>query len=354
MFKLTPTSLPTPNPSPVRPPTRLLTLTMIRRFTSGVLPASLLLAAATIAVAQDKYPAKPVRIIVPFPTAGVTDLAARQVGQRLSETWGQPVVIDNRPGAGGTIGSELGARAPADGYTLTIGSVSTHAIAPTLYAKPGYDPLKDFTAITEIAVTPNVLVINSALPVKTLKELISLATKRPGELTFGSNGNGTDNHLAGEMLQAVAGIKLQHIPYKGWAFATNDLLGGHISMMFDVVVTALPMVKSGKLRPLAVAARERSPGAARGADGGRSRAGGLRGGGLAGHVGAGKHAPGDRHPDLHRYGSRAEDTEDAGVLPVAGRQGGREHAGAVHRAYPQRDCPLEEGDRRRESKGRIA
>jgi len=259
MFKLTPTSLPTPIPTPMREPTRVLTLTMTRTFTCGLLPASLLLVAPTVAVAQDKYPAKPVRIIVPFPTAGVTDLAARQVGQRLSETWGQPVVIDNRPGAGGTIGSELGARAPADGYTLTIGSVSTHAIAPTLYAKPGYDPLKDFTAITEIAVTPNVLVINSALPVKTLKELISLATKRPGELTFGSNGNGTNNHLAGEMLQAVAGIKLQHVPYKGSAFATNDLLGGHISMMFDVVVTALPMVKSGKLRPLAVAARERSP-----------------------------------------------------------------------------------------------
>ena len=209
--------------------------------------------------AQERYPARPVRIIVPFPTAGVTDLAARQVAQRLSETWGQPVVVDNRPGAGGTIGSELGARALPDGYTLTIGSVSTHAIAPSLYAKPGYDPLKDFAAITEIANTPNVLVINSALPVKTLKELVALAKKRPGELTFGSNGNGTNNHLAGEMLQSVTGIRMQHVPYKGSAFATNDLLGGHISMMFDVVVTALPMVKAGKLRALAVAAPVRSP-----------------------------------------------------------------------------------------------
>jgi tripartite-type tricarboxylate transporter receptor subunit TctC len=224
--------------------------------------ALLLVASAVVpglSRAQEKYPVKPVRIIVPFPAAGVTDLAARQIAQRLSEVWGQPVVIDNRPGAGGTIGSELGAKAPPDGYTLTVGSVSTHAIAPSLYARPGYDPLKDFAAITEIATTPNVLVVNSALPVKNLKELVALAKKRPGELTFGSNGNGTNNHLAGEMLQAVTGIKLQHVPYKGSAFATNDLLGGHISMMFDVVLTALPMVKAGKLRALAVAAPKRSP-----------------------------------------------------------------------------------------------
>lgn len=209
--------------------------------------------------AQEKYPSRAVRMIVPFPAAGVTDLAARQVGQRLNEAWGQPVVIDNRPGAGGTIGTELAAKALADGYTLMMGSVSTHAIAPSLYAKPGYDPLKDFAAITEIATTPNVLVVNAALPVKNLKELVALARKRPGELTFGSNGNGTNNHLAGEMLQAVTGIKLQHVPYKGSAFATSDLLGGHISMMFDVVLTALPMVKAGKLRPLATAAAKRSP-----------------------------------------------------------------------------------------------
>ncbi len=211
------------------------------------------------AAAQDRYPSKPVRIIVPFPAAGVTDLAARQVAQRLSETWSQPVVVDNRPGAGGTIGSEAGARAAPDGYTLTMGSVSTHAIAPSLYAKPGYDPLKDFAGITEIAQTPNVLVVNAALPVKTLKDLVALAKQRPAELTYGSNGNGTNNHLAGEMLQAVTGIRLQHVPYKGSAFATNDLLGGHISMMFDVVLTALPMVKAGKLRALAVAAPVRSP-----------------------------------------------------------------------------------------------
>ncbi|MBC7780484.1 MAG: tripartite tricarboxylate transporter substrate binding protein [Proteobacteria bacterium] len=209
--------------------------------------------------AQEKYPSRAVRMIVPFPAAGVTDLAARQVGQRLNEAWGQPVVIDNRPGAGGTIGTELAAKALADGYTLMMGSVSTHAIAPSLYAKPGYDPLKDFAAITEIATTPNVLVVNAALPVKNLKELVALARKRPGELTFGSNGNGTNNHLAGEMLQAVTGIKLQHVPYKGSAFATSDLLGGHISMMFDVVLTPLPMVKAGKLRPLATAAAKRSP-----------------------------------------------------------------------------------------------
>jgi tripartite-type tricarboxylate transporter receptor subunit TctC len=239
-----------------KPISHLRTATTAATAALGLLSA---LAPTSAAWAQDRYPSKTVRIVVPFPTAGVTDLAARQVAQRLSETWGQPVVVDNRPGAGGTIGSEVGAKAPPDGYTLTIGSVSTHAIAPSLYAKPGYDPLKDFAAITELANTPNVLVINAALPVKTLKELVALAKKRPGELTFGSNGNGTNNHLAGEMLQAVTGIRMQHVPYKGSAFATNDLLGGHISMMFDVVVTALPMVKAGKLRALAIAAPARSP-----------------------------------------------------------------------------------------------
>ncbi|MFO0521114.1 MAG: tripartite tricarboxylate transporter substrate binding protein, partial [bacterium] len=239
-----------------KPISHLRTATTAATAALGLLSA---LALTSAAWAQDRYPSKTVRIVVPFPTAGVTDLAARQVAQRLSETWGQPVVVDNRPGAGGTIGSEVGAKAPPDGYTLTIGSVSTHAIAPSLYVKPGYDPLKDFAAITELANTPNVLVINAALPVKTLKELVALAKTRPGELTFGSNGNGTNNHLAGEMLQAVTGIRMQHVPYKGSAFATNDLLGGHISMMFDVVVTALPMVKAGKLRALAIAAPARSP-----------------------------------------------------------------------------------------------
>jgi tripartite-type tricarboxylate transporter receptor subunit TctC len=217
-----------------------------------------LIAAAAPASAQDKFPMKPIRMIVPFPTAGATDIAARQVSQRMSEVWGQPIVIENRPGAGGTLGTEIAAKAPNDGYTLMTGSVSTHAIAPHLYPKLAYDPLKDFIAITEIASSPNVLVVNAALPVKTLKELIALARKRPGELTYGSNGNGANNHLAGEMLQGMTGIRMQHVPYKGSALATNDLLGGHISMMFDTVLTALPHVKSGKLRPLAVAAPKRS------------------------------------------------------------------------------------------------
>lgn len=204
------------------------------------------------------WPAKPVRMIVPFPAAGATDIAARQVSQRLSDGWGQPVVIENRPGAGGTLGTEVAARAPADGYTLMTGSVSTHAIAPHLYPKLAYDPLKDFVPITEVATTPNVLVVNTALPARNLRELVALARKRPNELTYGSNGNGANNHLAGELLQAGSNIRMQHVPYKGSALATNDLLGGHISMMFDTLLTALPHVKSGKLRAIALAGPRRS------------------------------------------------------------------------------------------------
>ncbi|MCX7197769.1 MAG: tripartite tricarboxylate transporter substrate-binding protein, partial [Proteobacteria bacterium] len=179
------------------------------------------MAVVSVVVAGDAlaqaWPAKPVRMIVPFPVAGATDIAARQVSQRLSDAWGQPVVIENRPGAGGTLGTEVAARAPADGYTLMTGSVSTHTIAPHLYPKLAYDPLKDFVPITEVATTPNVLVVNTALPVRNLRELVALARKRPNELTYGSNGSGANNHLAGELLQASSGIRLQHVPYKGSA-----------------------------------------------------------------------------------------------------------------------------------------
>jgi len=214
---------------------------------------------AQTAGAAERYPVKPVRIVVPFPAGGSTDLIARQLAQRLNEVWGQTVLIDNRSGAGGALGSEQVARLPPDGYAMVMGSVSTHAIIPHLTPKPNYDPIASFTAITEIARFPSMLVANSALPVRNVKQLIALAKARPGQVTYGSNGNGTNSHLAGEMLKAAAGIDLLHVPYKGAAPAIADVVAGHIAMMFTGVANGISYVKSGRLRAIAVASLQRSP-----------------------------------------------------------------------------------------------
>lgn len=214
---------------------------------------------ASAASAAERFPVKPVRIVVPFPAGGSTDLIARQLGQRLTESWSQPVLIDNRSGAGGVIGSDVVARSAPDGYTLVMGSVSTHAIIPHINPKLPYDPIADFAAITEIARFPSMLVANSALPVKTVKQLVALAKQRPGQLTYASNGNGTNSHLAGEMLKAAAGIDMLHVPYKGAAPAIADVVAGHVAMMFTGVANGISYVKSGRLRAIAVASMERSP-----------------------------------------------------------------------------------------------
>lgn len=215
--------------------------------------------AVSAAGAAERFPVKPVRIVVPFPAGGSTDLIARQLGQRLTESWSQPVLIDNRSGAGGVIGSDVVARSAPDGYTLVMGSVSTHAIIPHINPKLPYDPIADFAAITEIARFPSMLVANSALPVKTVKQLVALAKQRPGQLTYASNGNGTNSHLAGEMLKAAAGIDMLHVPYKGAAPAIADVVAGHVAMMFTGVANGISYVKSGRLRAIAVASMERSP-----------------------------------------------------------------------------------------------
>lgn len=214
---------------------------------------------ASAAFAAERFPLKPVRIVVPFPAGGSTDLIARQLGQRLGETWGQPVLVDNRSGAGGALGSEQVARAAPDGYTLLMGSVSTHAIIPHINAKLGYDPIASFTPITEIARFPSMLVANYALPVRNLKDLIALARQRPGQVTYASNGNGTNSHLAGEMLKAAARIDLLHVPYKGAAPAIADVVAGHIAMMFTGVANGISHVRAGRLRAIAVASLQRSP-----------------------------------------------------------------------------------------------
>ena len=204
-----------------------------------------------------QWPTKPVKITFGFPAASATDVIARTVGQKLSEKWGQSVVIENRPGAGGNLGSEVAARAPNDGYTIFFGTVA-NAISTTLYSKLNYDYLKDFTPITLVATTPLVLVANPSLPVKNVKELIDYAKANPGKLNFGSGGIGTSNHLAGEMFKAETRTQLIHVAYKGTPAAYIDLFSGQISLMWDNIVAVTDQIKSGRLKPLAVTSAKRS------------------------------------------------------------------------------------------------
>ena len=212
------------------------------------------------------YPAKPIRLVVPFPPGGATDILARAVAQKLTDAWGQPVVVDNRPGAGGNIGSELVAKAAPDGYTLEMGTVGTHAINASLYAKMPYDHVKDFAPVILVAGVPNVLVVNPSLPVNSVQELIAYAKANPGKLNFASSGNGTSIHLSGELFKVMAGVQMTHIPYKGSAPALQDLIGGQVQLMFDNLPPSLPQIKAGKLRALAVTSATRVAGVAGYAD----------------------------------------------------------------------------------------
>ena len=231
------------------------------RLISLTLPLCLALAlvfGSANAYAQS-YPSKPIRLVVPYPPGGPLDIMARAIGQKLTEAWSQPVVVDNRAGAGGNIGADLVAKSPADGYTLLMGAVATHAINPTLYAKIPYDPVRDFTPVALVAQVPNILVVNPAVPVKSVTELIELARAKPGYLNFGSGSTGSTGHLAGELFKTMAGVQMVHIPYKGGAPAMADLLAGQVQLMFDNLANALPNVKAGRLRALAVTTLARSP-----------------------------------------------------------------------------------------------
>ncbi len=209
------------------------------------------------AFAQPAWPSRQIRFVVPFPPGGPSDVVARIVAPRLQDRLGQPVVVDNRPGAGTQIGTEFVAKSAPDGYTLFLGSI-VHAINVGLYAKLPYDPMKDFTMITVLAATPSLLVVHPSLPVKSVADLIALGKKRPGELSFASSSNGSSNHLAGELLKTMAGFQMQHVPYKGSPQAHVDLLGGHVQLMFDSMLSVLPLVKSGRLRAIAVTSAKRS------------------------------------------------------------------------------------------------
>jgi tripartite-type tricarboxylate transporter receptor subunit TctC len=209
--------------------------------------------------AAQAWPSKPIRLVVPFPPGGATDILARAVAQKMTDAWGQPVVVDNRPGAGGNIGSELVAKSAPDGYTLEMGTVGTHAINASLYAKMPYDHIKDFAPVILVAGVPNVLVVYPGLPVKSVQELIAYGKANPGKLNFASSGSGTSIHLAGELFKVMTGVQMTHVPYKGSAPALQDLLGGQVQLMFDNLPPSLPQIKSGKLRALGVTSAARSP-----------------------------------------------------------------------------------------------
>jgi tripartite-type tricarboxylate transporter receptor subunit TctC len=218
-----------------------------------------LVATAGTSLAQGSFPSRPIRLVVPFVAGGTSDILARIIGQGISDELGQPVIVDNRPGAGGNIGSDFVAKSAPDGHTLVLASVGTHAINASLYKKMPYDPLKDFTPVALFATVPTVLVVNPNVKVDSARELIALAKARPGQLNYASAGIGTTQHLAGEMLKESAGVEVVHVPYKGGGQAVADLLAGQVAFMFPNIPVVHAHVKSGKLKALAVASTKRSP-----------------------------------------------------------------------------------------------
>jgi tripartite-type tricarboxylate transporter receptor subunit TctC len=222
--------------------------------------AMLVIAAASfssVVMSAEPYPAKPVRIVVPFAAGGSTDILARNIAQRLNDALRGPVIVENRPGGGAVVGADYVAKSIPDGYTLLMGTNTTHAVAPHLYIKLPYNALRDFVAISEIAYNPQFLDVHPSIPVKSVKELIALARARPGQLNYGSAGQGSASHMAMELFRSMARVDMTHVPYKGSGPAMIDVLGGHLAMMFDVVLTTLPHMKSGKVRVLGVSSLQR-------------------------------------------------------------------------------------------------
>jgi tripartite-type tricarboxylate transporter receptor subunit TctC len=226
------------------------------------LPAAIASGVALIilsgAGAAQNYPTKPIRYIVPFATGGTTDILARLIGGKLTEAWGQQVLVDNRPGAGGNVGSEIAAKSPPDGYTLLGGTVSSHSINTSLYSKMPYHPLRDFAPVTLLVMLPNVLIVHPSVPARSVKEFIAFAKARPGQLRFASAGSGTSQHLSGELFMMLTGTKMIHVPYKGSGPASLDLLGGQIEVMFENSTTAVPYIKAGRMRVLGVTTAKRT------------------------------------------------------------------------------------------------
>ncbi len=219
--------------------------------------ASLIASLHCAPLAAQTYPVRPVRIVVPVTAGGATDILTRALAQRLSAAWGQQVLVDNRPGGGSNVGFEVVARSAADGYTLLMAQPA-FTVNVSLYKKLGYDPLRDFSAVTLTAATANVLVVHPTVPARSLKEFIALAKMRPGQLNYASSGNGSSPHLAGELFNTMAGVKIVHIPYKGAGASVTDLLGGHIDLAFLSISSTITQIKAGKLRALAITSAKRS------------------------------------------------------------------------------------------------
>ena len=209
--------------------------------------------------AHAQYPNKPIKMVVPFPAGGTTDILARAVAADLQKAFGQPVVVENKAGAGGNIGSDSVAKSPPDGYTLLMGTVGTHAINVALYPKMPYDAVKDFVPISLVAGVPNVLVAAPGFPVNSVKDLIDMAKKSPDKTTFASSGNGTSIHLSGELFKQLAGVQMTHVPYKGSSAALPDVMSGQVNVMFDNAPSVMPQIKGGKLKAIAVTSSTRSP-----------------------------------------------------------------------------------------------
>jgi tripartite-type tricarboxylate transporter receptor subunit TctC len=228
----------------------------LRKILAPVIVISIALFSSTATVSAQTFPSKQIRLVVTFPTGGAPDILARIFSEKAQ--LGQTVFVDNKPGAGGNIGADFVAKAPADGYTIVLATVGTHSINGSLYTKMPYDMVKDFTPISLLASTPNLLVINNNLPVKNIQEFIAYAKANPNKLSFGSPGVGTSVHVSGELFKSQTGITMEHIPYKGRQFAIPDLVGGQIQLMFDNMPSALPMVKEGKLRALGQTSAKRS------------------------------------------------------------------------------------------------
>jgi len=226
----------------------------VNRFVVAAIAAFL-----SFSAAAQSYPSKPIRLIVPFAAGGGNDNIARLVGKRLTDSVGQPLVIDNRPGAGGVLGAELAAKAAPDGYTLFLGGVGSHAVNPNLIEKLPYDPIKDFAPVILLAQAPLILVVHPSVPARTFAEFVAYARNNPGKLNFASNGNGSSSQLAAVMFDSMAGAEMVHVPYKGLAPALTDLLSGQVQLMFSSVVAILPHIKAGKLRALAVTGAGRLP-----------------------------------------------------------------------------------------------
>lgn len=221
--------------------------------------AALLLAASAASAAAQAFPSRPIRLVVTFPTGGAPDILARILSEKAQ--FGQPVVVDNVPGAGGNIGADRVAKAPGDGHQLVMGTVGTHSINGSLYAKMPYDMVRDFTPVSLVASTPNLLVVNNDLPVKSVQDLIAWGRANPNKLSFGSPGIGSSVHISGELFKSMTGVQMTHVPYKGRQFAIPDLVGGQIQLMFDNMPSALPMAREGKIRAVAQTGAKRSPAA---------------------------------------------------------------------------------------------